>query len=1694
MKNLIAFLLVFLSSFLYADVESPRYDDESVHLGLPSWVTFSGGETIEYPEATTTSLRRADIHLPESHYVNLMGETYKTLRVDNWGNVYFVPEQERKDSLWFGLEFGLNNNDFTWKAYDGNENDDNNINQDPLMIVINQNFKRGRDQYVVQYVIYTDGELQIQLWRNGGYVREWPSWFSPIYFDGTNRYTTSRLPYIGTMELLGPNGLRPGWIAKSLVPSDADDILFEMSQNGKGLHISVDGSSKDLGGIIAYDNSREHPVVGSFSAIDIQTEGFPDDDFLPFKCWYFKEFYGTNSANYPLDKSFSKGISSFTLTRDDFQYTWNAYMYNSRKGKDDSFLPLLTENEIAFIKAPAIKFQRVGSPSGTLLRNFDFYITSIKYHLDQLPSVQFLPTRTKAFLKIRNEDGGRFETPEAKGEYDKKSGYTVYEMFNNQNVMGTITSFPGNVIDKISVIRKGCYDHAEIGGEKIPSYVCNVELKKISDEKVEFNASVFDGTTVFSITYKKCSKRELTIIPEIQKTEVYMNTANGVNVYETASIMNAFGNVIQKQEKISSDKFAVSTSYSNKLNQTTFSPMTFIHKNPSGDFEYVDLACKNCIGLANSYYAGQNPIDQPDALGFAYSEVDNLNGKGGAINSVAGIAKRSFAYQTENNIKTWSIPVQSEDDFIPFEKLEEWQIEKKYNDNIGLAYNKNYTLTIIRGDDGKYTQKITDSDGLLKSSWIYNGSNAIINLYEYDEYGHLKEQKLKNDLRLVEKSTYDAQGRLKTSESNDRGLNEYKYDSFGRLRYTRNAMQKKKGEFSVLFYDEYGRTVALGVASAGENDFNNTDGEISEDKIRYVSKTIYGKPDALILRKYVMDQNLINEILTSMDNIRPSDISLKASFDGEGHVAKVVMSSYDVEGMCVDRWIVLGLKGFPAIRLHYEYDDAKKPIKTSYSLWENGAWNEKTQRTRSYDNKGKLMWIKENNEYLAKYTYTENGNISQKEYFDKGSSVMKKSINIDVYGRVTDVIYKDDAGKEIYSTKLGFFNDLTNKVLSSKHSWNDVLNGGDFERIGLYSYDYNDRLTTVVGSFAASYEYDDIGRMSKKVEGNDGIEFSYSNPSYRPSGYSVNGESDEKNVEYFRYDASGNIWYDKHNKVVYKNSELGQPLKITSFSVMPDQITLDDVYEVKGKNNFANVEAVVDVAYDESGNRLWYSVDNRVRNEKWIMVTLPGIGKFKSSNPSAAMPLYEFVQKDLVSGGYRDAADNIHLPILDAQGSVRGFVSSQGLESAYDYYPYGTVIDVSPNGGDDNRRWQSKEFDNEHGKYYFGSRYLDPFFGMWMSPDPAGQFANPYTYGGDPINFADPNGEEVITAGVIVTAAIVGAIIGGATAVYQCTKYGAGSCSVGITQGTVVGAAAGAAGAAAGGAVAGLAAGAGEGAIGGGFAGGAASSATSYIGNGLFTGDMSFGEGFRQTMIGAFSGAISGGFGASLELSDTDLGWAGRTGGELLGSAASSVFNTAISGGGSFEDFMLNMGKSMAMGLTSSILTGYIDSYVNGKDRYDYTDVNQAGLQAGDVLAFGVEDGYGVKGWAISRSIMTASGEPYSHIAVVDYGLDKGGDYVLGIREANNNGTNEFTPLSTIKEKTNHPYNNRKFKILGNKSLNKNYTTLKSQKYGFVQANCAKQASLWTNMPIRNNPGAFARMMLGQSIYYNSASLRSIMW
>jgi RHS repeat-associated protein len=64
--------------------------------------------------------------------------------------------------------------------------------------------------------------------------------------------------------------------------------------------------------------------------------------------------------------------------------------------------------------------------------------------------------------------------------------------------------------------------------------------------------------------------------------------------------------------------------------------------------------------------------------------------------------------------------------------------------------------------------------------------------------------------------------------------------------------------------------------------------------------------------------------------------------------------------------------------------------------------------------------------------------------------------------------------------------------------------------------------------------------------------------------------------------------------------------------------------------------------------------------------------------------------------------------------------------------------------------------------FYFGARYYDAELGIWLSVDPAEQFANAYGYAGNPVIFVDPDGNWFLIDDLI--AIVGGAIVGGITA------------------------------------------------------------------------------------------------------------------------------------------------------------------------------------------------------------------------------------------------------------------------------------------------------------------------------------------
>jgi RHS repeat-associated protein len=121
--------------------------------------------------------------------------------------------------------------------------------------------------------------------------------------------------------------------------------------------------------------------------------------------------------------------------------------------------------------------------------------------------------------------------------------------------------------------------------------------------------------------------------------------------------------------------------------------------------------------------------------------------------------------------------------------------------------------------------------------------------------------------------------------------------------------------------------------------------------------------------------------------------------------------------------------------------------------------------------------------------------------------------------------------------------------------------------------------------------------------------------------------------------------------------------------------------------------------------------------------------------------------------------------VKDYQGSLAFSVVGNGYGSAFSYHSYGAQNLLRSDGQAPTEQYTGKEWDETYEFYYYGARFLDPVLGLWVVPDPAGQYVNPYAFGFDPINGVDPNGMWFGIDDAI--AAVVGAVAGAGVALYK---------------------------------------------------------------------------------------------------------------------------------------------------------------------------------------------------------------------------------------------------------------------------------------------------------------------------------------
>ncbi len=103
-------------------------------------------------------------------------------------------------------------------------------------------------------------------------------------------------------------------------------------------------------------------------------------------------------------------------------------------------------------------------------------------------------------------------------------------------------------------------------------------------------------------------------------------------------------------------------------------------------------------------------------------------------------------------------------------------------------------------------------------------------------------------------------------------------------------------------------------------------------------------------------------------------------------------------------------------------------------------------------------------------------------------------------------------------------------------------------------------------------------------------------------------------------------------------------------------------------------------------------------------------------------------------------------------GEIRGRWNGQGVAVG------------AASQGESRFEFTGHEAEPTSGLVYAGSRFYDPILATFLTPDPAGEFVNPYSYvGWDPINGEDPTGECEFLCFILITFA-VGFVISAAQA------------------------------------------------------------------------------------------------------------------------------------------------------------------------------------------------------------------------------------------------------------------------------------------------------------------------------------------
>ncbi len=626
--------------------------------------------------------------------------------------------------------------------------------------------------------------------------------------------------------------------------------------------------------------------------------------------------------------------------------------------------------------------------------------------------------------------------------------------------------------------------------------------------------------------------------------------------------------------------------------------------------------------------------------------------------------------------------------------------------------------------------------------------------------------------------TYDSLGRMKTAKpavAVSGGYSAVTGSAYANYWYSGGeltSISTSTSDFSIV-YDVFGNKTAVFCGpdddyTLAEYEYNTQNG-----KLRQID---YGNGDS---ERYVYDElERISEIQFKNSGDTAFSTVYRYTYDSAGNL-------YKTEDLLSD------------ICTLYKYDHNGKPVEFITSP---DSANGETSELTGYDSEGRAASFDRFVEYRCGSSWYS-ARVTGVIHYDNttgrltwmsdsaGLTSVTRGYTYDNFGRVTsqNTVIDNDGNEFEYSQSLGYTTGYENGTYYTSGQIKTVTNGyGNVTDVYEYSYydDGNVREIKKNNISVRRYEYDALGQLTREDNADIGktLIFTYDNGGNLTAKkvYSITTTDTQylgtpSSVQYFGYE--NDLWYDQLTSV--SSTELSYD-SAGNLSCIGEDIYLTwtqghrlESYEDSGEDYYYSYTYNADgirTSKTVNGVKHNYTLDgSRILSEEWTVGNVQHMMLFiydASGSPIG------FRYRNSQNFGLSDFRTYIYGK--NAEGDILYIFNSSGAKVAeYTYDAWGNVT-VTYNSQSSNPgvqynpfRYRGYYYDEETGWYYLQTRYYNPAWGRFISPDSSlnanGDLLgfNMYAYcSNNPISNTDPEGnaKKGLFADFLVSA---GASIGG---------------------------------------------------------------------------------------------------------------------------------------------------------------------------------------------------------------------------------------------------------------------------------------------------------------------------------------------